>query len=277
MRKAVKKVIDANYLQDDMLAQWLSSSNKNFAILTDYAAMEAYKGDTLASIFKSMEILSHYPDQVLVLKNTSTVCGMKMDMKGLRCCLLDDAQTKGFKRYCSNLRKAKNGDVTLQEVLLCLGKKANDHMAKTLRDAEIIREAIGQIRFTYSQEERSIFRTRQPLTIAMCKKLMQHVVYVTAMLLNRHPQMQGILTSHNFSNLFIFRYVLCSYLNTLGWISEGGAKGAKPTTIRNDLVDMNYVAFATYFDGLLTKDKKAILIYKQAKYLLDKVIVQNKM
>jgi hypothetical protein len=271
----MKKVIDANYLQDDRLAHWLSSSSNNYAVLTDYSAMEAYKGDTLVSIFKSMEILSRYPDQVLVLKNTRTVCGLESDTKGLQCRLLDEAQTKGFRRYCSNLRKAKEGDVALREKLLYLGVKANEHMACNLGYAEIIREAIGQIRLTYSKEERSILRTRQPLTNAIGKKLLEHVVYVTATLLEKHPQVQVIPTSRNFSNAFIFRYALCSYLNTLDWISDGGARGTKPETIRNDMVDTNYAAFATYFDGLLSKDKKAILIYQRAKYLLNNVFIQN--
>lgn len=277
LRRTVKKVIDANYLQDDKLAQWLSSSHNNYAVLTDYAAMETYKGDTLVSIFKSMEILSRYPNQVLVLKNTGTVCGLKSDTKGLQHRLLDEAQTRAFRRYCFDLRKAKDGDFALREALLYRGKIAKDHMDQTLlRDAEIIKEAIEQISLTYSQEERRILRTHQPLTIAIGKKLIEDVAYVTGTLLHRHPQVQGIPTSHNFPNLFIFRHVLCSYLNILNWISDGGAKGANPKTIRNDIVDMNYAAFATYFDGLLSKDEKAMVIYHQAKYLLDNVFVQNK-
>jgi hypothetical protein len=45
-------------------------------VLTDYAAMEAYKGDTLASLFRSMEIVAHFPKQVIVLKATSIICGL---------------------------------------------------------------------------------------------------------------------------------------------------------------------------------------------------------
>jgi hypothetical protein len=40
-------------------------------VLTDYAALEAYKGDTLASIYSRMEILVQYPKQVNVLKDTN--------------------------------------------------------------------------------------------------------------------------------------------------------------------------------------------------------------
>ncbi len=42
-----------------------------------------------------------------------------------------------------------------------------------------------------------------------------------------------------------------------------------PKKIRNDMVDMNYAA---YFDGLLSKDKKAMNIYTEAKFLLHNVL-----
>jgi hypothetical protein len=71
------KVVDSNFLQSPKLEDYLAESNCNFAVLTDYAAMEAYKENTLASIYKSMETLARYPAQVVVLKNTITVCGLK--------------------------------------------------------------------------------------------------------------------------------------------------------------------------------------------------------
>jgi hypothetical protein len=43
----VRKIVDSNVLQSPVLRAYLSKSANNFAVLTDYAAMEAYKGDTL--------------------------------------------------------------------------------------------------------------------------------------------------------------------------------------------------------------------------------------
>jgi hypothetical protein len=268
MRRATKKVIDANYLQDDRLAQWLSQSN-NYSVLTDYGAMEAYKGDTLFSIYKSMTILSRYPDQVLVLKSTQIACRLKSDRPGLQRRLVDRAQTNGFKKYCSDLQKAKEGDASLKDALLSLGKEANAHMAQTLRYAETVKNAIGEFRLAYSSEELGVLRTCQALTNSIAKKFFDHVLSMTAMLFAKLPQVQSIPTARKLPNSFIFRYVLCSYLNVLNWISDGGAKGAKPETIRNDMVDMNYATFATYFDGFLSNDEKAIRVYQQAKYLLE--------
>src|SRR6266851_566608 len=90
---ARRMVVDSNVLQSDLLRAYLSKSSDNFAVLTDYAAMEAYKGDTLASIFKSMAILADFPRQVIVLKTTGVLCGLSGRRAGLQRRMIDDEQT----------------------------------------------------------------------------------------------------------------------------------------------------------------------------------------
>jgi hypothetical protein len=38
------------------------------------------------------------------------------------------------------------------------------------------------------------------------------------------------------------------------------------------MVDLNFATFATYFDGLLSADKKLTRIYAQANYILGQII-----
>ncbi len=66
----MRLIIDSNQLQSEALRAYLAKSKSNFAVLTDYASMEAYKGDTLVSIYKSMATLCDFPTQVIVLKGT---------------------------------------------------------------------------------------------------------------------------------------------------------------------------------------------------------------
>jgi hypothetical protein len=46
----MRKVVDSNYMQSPKLRTDLSESWKNVAVIIDYAAMEAFKGNTLVSI-----------------------------------------------------------------------------------------------------------------------------------------------------------------------------------------------------------------------------------
>jgi hypothetical protein len=79
-----RKIIDSNALQASELRAYLAKSNNNYAVLNDYAAMEAYKGNTLISIFRSMETLTQFPKQVIVLKPTGQVCRLHGSTDGLQ-------------------------------------------------------------------------------------------------------------------------------------------------------------------------------------------------
>lgn len=268
----MRKIIDANCLQSQRLEKYLAKSQDNMAVLTDYAAMESYKGSTLKSIFKSMEVLSRYPNQVIILKGTQNVCALKAINKGLQKRFIDRHQTKGFGRYCKNLEKAKNGDKKVERSLLQHGKAANEHMDKVLSDSEGIIRAISETASNYTDNELQILRKREPLTNDLGAKIIRNVLEVTALLHAGHPKVVGLPFYDELYNSFIFRYSLCIYLLALNWISEGGVKGVKPDTMRNDVVDMNYVAYATFFDGLMSKDRKANQIYDEACVVLQKII-----
>lgn len=70
----MRTVVDSNFLQSDGLRAYLSKSPANMAVLTDYAAMEAHKPDTLEMLYRSMAIVAEFPRQVIVLKGTQAVC-----------------------------------------------------------------------------------------------------------------------------------------------------------------------------------------------------------
>lgn len=79
----MKKVIDANYFQDPALTDYLRSDKRNFVVFPDYACMEAYKGSAIKNISKSIEIVSQFPDQVIVLKGTRDIVKLSLLPDGL--------------------------------------------------------------------------------------------------------------------------------------------------------------------------------------------------
>ena len=270
--KAMRKVVDSNYLQDMRLDAFLSSNVNNYVVLTDYAAMEAYKGDTLKSIYKSMSIVSRFPNQVLILKSTRIVCGLKSSAKGMQKRLIDSSQTKDFNIFCKQLKRAEHGNTAYQAPLLEHGKAATEHIDSMLNDAAGIIDSISEISKEYSKEELKIFRTQtHPYTQDMIGKIKKHILIMSTSLIKNHPNASNKYNSVELGGSYIFRYSLCCYLLTLDWISHGGASGVNDKRIRNDIVDMTFVAYATFFDGLLTNDSKANVIYQEAKLILQRV------
>lgn len=267
----MRKVVDSNYLQGPKLRDYLSMSKSNIALLTDYAAMEAYKGDTLTSIYKSMSVLAEYPNQVVILKNTVVACGLNGNGVELQSHLIDISQTRQFGSYCNSLAAAKSGNIKLQLQLLEFGKDATQHLEeRMLVDAQTMSRAFDEIANTYTKDElRSICSGDWFSGEEMIKKLMKNVLGTASEMFKNHPNVERLPKQEDLPDSFIFRAALCANLLALDWISVGGAHGAKLSKIRNDMVDVNFATFATYYDGLLSNDSKAQRIHILARRLLS--------
>ena len=264
----MRYVIDSNQLQSKNLRRYLSKSETNFAVLTDYVAMEAYKGDTLASIFRSMEVLCDFPDQVLVLKNTRVACVLRGKPAGLQRRLIDKRQTREFPAYVRSLLAAKNGDARYLKSILDYGKDATAHMNEMLQDAVKTGQAIEDIAKFHSKEERKAFRNGGEFPPGMVDKVVKNVLHIAAQVFHQHPNITRIPRYEELPNTFIFRCSLCMYLLALDWAARGGIRGASAEKLRNDTIDMSFAAYATYFDGLLTADTKTSRLHQKARIWL---------
>jgi hypothetical protein len=268
----MRKIVDSNFLQREDLRTYLSESTENFAVLTDYAAMEAYKGNTLISIHRSMAILAEYPAQVIILHGTQHACSLAGDGRDYWRRMIDNDQTQDFANYCSLLDRAQRGDASVQRELLDLGREATAQMERILADARGMSRALNGIADTYTPEElRQLRKTDAPYTEALVEKTVRHVMTMAAMMLSDHPTVTTFPDAKEAPDRFIFRIALCMLLLAMRWISVGGPANVNAQRLRNDLVDINFAAFATYFDGLLTADEKLVSIYLEAKIWLENI------
>jgi hypothetical protein len=109
MATFARMIVDSNYLQSEGLRAYLAASPNHYAVLCDYAAMEAYKGDTLASIAHSMSILRKFPEQVIVLRDTTAICLLTDRSSDPQERMIDREQTKDFPTFCTALNLAETG------------------------------------------------------------------------------------------------------------------------------------------------------------------------
>lgn len=263
-----QKVVDSSLLECETLRGYLSASSNNYAIVPDFVAMEAYKGDTLNQIYSRMAILGENPKQVIVLKATQELCRLSGRAAASQTPLVDQSQTRGFPNYCQQLMAAKRGDVFLQKQLAEHGRVATNYIDSMLLDMKTLASGIGLIAKTYSPTELKILRRREKPTQEMHDKLIEQVCMLAQMFFAQHTGAVKMPKGAQLRNTFIFRYALCGYISILKRIENGTALEVKPDKLRNDVVDMNVAAIATYFDGLLTTDKKAALIHADAEFLL---------
>jgi hypothetical protein len=269
--RRTRKVADSNCLQSEALRAYLSASADNHVVLTDYAAMEAYKGNTLKSIYRSMELLAQHPGQVIVLRGTQDICTLDGQAAASKEPLNDEAQTREFPEYCQHLLAARSGDPSLQQQLLAHGREATAHIERMLLSMPTLSAGIDLMAKTYSPAELKILRRREPHTPQMRERLVQNVLLLAAHFFKEHPGVSEWPQGPEVRNTFIFRYALCGYISILKRIEDGGAGQTKPGKLRNDVIDVNFAAFATYFDGLITSDKRASEIYADADFLLQEM------
>lgn len=97
------------------------------------------------------------------------------------------------------------------------------------------------------------------------RKLFAIVHGVESNLRKKHPYPIKAPSKNEYINTYIFRYTLgVVYLN-LDWIISGSNNLSNSEKLRNDLVDVSYATYATYFDGVLTKDKKLMETYSRMR------------
>lgn len=264
----MKKIIDANFFQATALEYYLSSSGEHFVVLNEYASIEAYKGNAIKSISKSMETVSRFPNQVIVLKGTRDVVRLTLSSRDVRQ-LEDVDETKGFRSFCRAIRLGLLEDESLKDQIIAKGMQASAR-SNTLRDdAAKFAMGIKELANSFRPEHLRALRKREALSADLIDRIIKEILLITALLYLKHPDIDQIPQDAQIRDSYIFRFAVSAYLLALRWISDGGPGTVSLEKMGNDVIDMNYVTYATLFDGLLTNDNKMNEIYKATCFVLE--------
>jgi hypothetical protein len=251
------KVIDANALRHPThLIDFFTAHPKNTAVITDFCCMECYKGDPLVAIRRSVAILAQYSDQVVVLKGTQDIAVLTGQRLTNRTDLVDWDQSSGFALFCAAVDRARTGEKELVSQIKSHGAVANDYLEQLRSQASSLATSIRKIGDELPPQTVKRLRSKTPLTVDDIRGVMTGVTVLARTIFESHPEFAGEALESNPSSSFVFRFSLACYLLTVSWIASGGVESAPPARLANDVVDMNYVATATYFDGIVSDDRK---------------------
>ena len=264
----MRKIVDRNFLQSPRLREYLAATRKNIAVITDYAAMEAFKGDALTNISQATAILCEFPKQVAVLKSTSIISQLKGRRCGFTRRMIDWSQSDGFPGWCDGLAQAKAGNRSLLRQLLENGREADAHLHRIKDDQSDYGKNLEALSRNFTVSELKALRSGKPITEDMFAKISSHILEMAAFFFEKHPHFTSLPPARELPYTFIFRYAVAGYVLALRWIAVGGAKDVKPEKIRNDIVDATFAAYASYFQGLLSDDAKANEIFAETKQVI---------
>jgi hypothetical protein len=264
----MRKIIDSSVLQSEKLRDYLSKP-QNMAVLTDYVAMEAYKENDGQSIYERMAVLATRPRQVVILKSTLAICGLRGRAAGLQRRMIDLDQTRDFAEYCDELQRARSGDQRYRRALREHGQEAVRHLERVLADAGQMARTIDLIAGTYSMNDIRALRSGAEITDRMLARTHQNLQIIVSGLFEDHPKVHQLPPTRELGNTYIFRFALCTYVWALRWIAVGGTGKTKPENLRNDMIDTSFVVYGTFFDGVLTGDAKAKELFGELQWWLS--------
>lgn len=269
----MKKVVDANFLRDPALSAYLEGDPRNQVVFTDYACMECYKGNAIENIRRSLNIVSKIPGQVIVLKGTRDIIRLQSSGHPTLDDLVDFQQSAEFREFCHDVRAALDGDMALTSQLLRLGEEANAHFEQMRVDASGTAEAIKEMAQSFSIDQLAELRRRETLSKETGDIIVRNILSLAALFFQAHPDVSKLPRPHELRDTFIFRFALAAQLLVIWWLTYGGIESVNMDRLMNDVVDMTYVAYATIFDGILSKDRKLLDIYEEANFVLQNVFV----
>lgn len=262
-------VIDSSAMRRDELRNFLKKSPENRAVLTDYAAMEAYSGDSLSKIFSSMAVVSDFPGQIIVLKNTSKAAHLHGKAKGLRRRLIDQHQTKGFRKYVADLRIAKAGSPPHERALLKMGQEASDRLADLQDRTARFGEAVKDFAKLFTGDEIKVLRRGEDFPQTAFEKLVKFSMTIAANMFAGPLEKNQLPPLQELPNMVPFRLALAGTVMMMMWVEKGGYDTAPVARFRNDLVDSSFAAYGTYFDGLMTFDNRLEKIYQTTQVFVE--------
>ena len=126
----MRKVVDTNYLRDERLSEFLRASPSNIAVLPDYIAWEAYKKNPVQTLEKSLDILSNYASQVIVLKSMKRIVRQSYRRKGYVKRMVDRQQTLEFGKFCKIMKRTAKGDKSYIKSIIERSETMGNHLTK---------------------------------------------------------------------------------------------------------------------------------------------------
>lgn len=272
----MKKIIDVGYLRDEKLEVYLKEDVNNLLVFTEYSCMEALKGGVLYNIKRSLEIVSKYSDQVLILKSIPEILRVDYNSKDFRETFIDEKQTLNFPEFCIRVSGGDDHDNEFERELLKRSRNATEFLDRTTGFVDLLSKSITAFGQGVDKDFLKHIRTGKTWTRKEYKEAFIHVLTFTKKTFEKiEEKFEKIekkfkktneirpLERENCLDHFLFRYVLSNYLLVLKWLIDHGWETYPDEKMRNDAVDMFYVAFATYFDGVLSNDRKINSIYQQ--------------
>jgi hypothetical protein len=268
----LRVVIDSNRLQSDELRAFLQVNRANFAVLIDYAWMEAYKGNSVVSVQKSMSVLRDFPDQVIVLKGTKAVSALDPRAPGIAKRMYWSQGGREFQDTVEGLQRAEQGHRGALKQILDHGRAADKQMDKILAGmADLPATFSDMCDEVFTQSEVTEVKVGKEYGATLVRKLFDIADYLALRFYKAHPLRPKAPSRRSRYDAFNYRYAMASLIYFLSWVKDGGQMEKAAAKLRNDMIDISFATYGTYFNGVMTEDKRVRALQLELRVVLEQV------
>ena len=231
--------------------------------------MEAYQTNAVDSIVQRMSVLAKYPKQVVVLKGTRYICSLKGKKAGLSRRMINRETTEQFGEFCRFIKLGQLGDPWYRNQILERQDEASRHLDAVRIGGLDLTDHYAVFEAQFTDAEKRDIRLRHRLKTKTLQKFVQLVAAFAGRTFEDHPHTGRWPKPNEWPYTFIYRSAILHYLHFFEWIRIGSPKSLSPKKVRNDLIDLNFATYATFFDGLMTDDARTSALYKEACEYID--------
>jgi hypothetical protein len=268
MRASItRKVIDKNMLNSSAFGpvlRYLNSSSRNYVVITDMLVHECMRGKAADNFKSDFRHLAPFSKQLVALKTTPTILHLRARKKGLQKRLICRRQTREIKRGLQqtienlNTRGPSERFQRFAEYSQRVfhGYRTNSNMMEAF---------LSEIIHSFPKDEISKIRKRLPVSQEFGRHLLELIMDIAVDLFDKEQPLPS-LSAITYS--FQYRYAIAYICLAIHWRQKGGIANAKAADIQNDPIDLTYVVYATYFDGIFTRDARVREIFEATRSII---------
>ena len=256
-------VIDSNMLQSDELRDYLHSSAHNFAVLPDLAWYEIYKQETLDGLRYGLSVVGEHPDQAILLRSGHHIAQLHPDVAEDVSHMVWERPLGDIRHSAYLVRSDAPLDTEAQGQLGALWAWARTLRPSLIEGAVDLVESFPEMQMQlFDRREIRIIRTSGKYTEQMIVKIFGAAIQIWETLAQGYELSTEGLSEEAISRTYLFRVGLGLIMYLLWWIRGGSQRIVRIDRASNDFVDLSFAVYATYFDGLMSRDDKALWVHQ---------------
>lgn len=265
-----RRVIDSNMLQSEELRQFLIQHRTNFAVITEFAWFEIYKQQSEAAIVAGLSVLGQFPEQIIVLRSSGEIANMDPRISNMTDAMQHSEVALNIRQMVEAVTGPSRDPEQIRAQMQQQWARASALLPDLLEGAAEIMTSLPEMEEQmFTRNEVRIIRNGARYTPDMFASIFGAADQIWEMLSAPLDSDLRQLDERYKTKAYLYRYSLALVVYLLRWIMNGSQPHKRLERTRNDLIDLCFAVYGTYYEGLMTADRKASWMHDQLSRALS--------